>query len=1008
MGVMSISFNSATSHRIGITIKPEHIDPKSRQLLHAIREFLKLPVDDIKIIKVYSIYKLLSEETLMQIANGLLMDSVLEMPVNENVTEDYEYWIEIGFKPGVTDNAGKTAQLTIEDFLGQPFEERESVRTSTAYLLKGQLSEQDLKKIAQELLGNTLIEDISYQPLKWGQFEQNVEREEQLTGRNSHSKNDQGLFETIDLNSPDTSLEELSAHRQLALNLPEMRTIRDYYSKKDVQLQRQRYQLPPHPTDVELEAIAQTWSEHCKHKIFNAKILYKENGHVEEIDSLFKTYIKRATESIAEKIDWLVSVFVDNAGIIRFNDTYNLAFKVETHNSPSALDPYGGALTGILGVNRDVMGAGIGARLIANTDVFCFAPPTYQGKIPPRLMHPQRIFEGVRRGVEHGGNKTGTPTVNGAIVFDERYLGKPLVYCGSVGIMPAKIHDRPTHHKEIYRGDLIVIAGGRTGKDGIHGATFSSEELHAGSPSSAVQIGDPFTQKKLQDFLLEARDADLYHTLTDNGAGGLSSSAGELARISNGCEIHLERVPLKYPGLRPWEILLSESQERMTLAVAQDHLAELEELAALHEVEVMAVGTFTDTGYFHVLYEQQTVAYLSLEFLHEGVPQLNLEAEWEQKNPGSLRLPADKNYAEDLHKLLGTYNICSKEAIIRQYDHEVQGGSLLKPLVGVSNDGPSDAAIICPVEFLRNSRMKNEAIAISNGICPRYSEQDTYHMTACALDEALRNLVAVGCDPAYIAILDNFCWPDPIYDPKKTPDGKYKLAQLVRSNKALYDYATAFETPIISGKDSMKNDYKIGNIKISIPPTLLISAFGKIHNIEKAISMDVKCPGDFIYILGMTKNELGFSEYAGMKQLSGGSIPHVNVKAAKKSYAALHQAIQGNLAASCHDCSDGGLAVALAEMAFAGGYGLHIDLKAVPEENCSFEEEILFSESASRLLVTVNPKNAASFENSMKGCILAKIGHVREDSQFIIKGLKGHPIIQEDIFALKASWQKPL
>lgn len=993
-----------TCHRIAVSIKPEYEDPKSQKLLEAIRQFLKLPIEDIRIVKIYSLYKPLSKEKLLKISGHLLTDFVLEMEVDEEkASQGFNWLIEIGFKTGITDNEGKTAQLTIEDFLGCLFEGQESVRTSTVYLLKGALSEADVQQIAKGLLGNALIEEISCHPLNSPSAARS-----KRPGAQPRVHIDQPLYDTINIHISDPELEKLSSERQLALNLSEMQAIRGYYSQESVQAQRQKKQLPANPTDVELEALAQTWSEHCKHKIFNAKIRYKENGHTEEIDSLFKTYIKKATEKISENIDWLVSTFVDNAGIIRFNDEYHLAFKVETHNSPSALDPYGGALTGILGVNRDVMGAGIGARLIANTNVLCFAPPTYAGTIPQRLMHPHRVFEGVRQGIEHGGNKTGTPTVNGAIVFDERYLGKPLVYCGSIGIMPATIGGCPTHAKEIHNGDLIIIAGGRTGKDGIHGATFSSEELHAESPSSAVQIGDPFTQKKLQDFLLDARDNGLYRAVTDNGAGGFSSSIGELATMSGGCEIHLEKELLKYPGLQPWEILLSESQERMTLAAPSKNLRQLQELAALHEVEIRVLGTFTDSGIFHVLHDGQTVASLSLEFLHNGVPQLILEAEWQSTAPRPLYLPLERTHTEDLHQLLGRFNICSKESVIRQYDHEVQGSTILKPLVGKDNDGPSDAAIIRPIEFARNPRWQNEAIAIANGIVPRYSEQDTYPMTACALDEALRNLVAVGCNPAYIAILDNFCWPDPIFDPKKTPDGKYKLAQLVRANKALYDYAVAFETPIISGKDSMKNDYKAGAIKISIPPTLLISAFGKIDHIDKAISMDFKCPGDLIYIIGITKNELGLSEYALMKRLNGGLIPKVDAAAAKTSYQALYRAIQNGWVAACHDCSDGGLAVALAEMAFSGGHGVDIDLKSVPVEDCAVEEEIIFSESASRLIAAIDPKNAPAFEKMMTGVAVAKIGRVTDGTQFTIRDLRGHPIIQEEISALKASWQKPL
>jgi phosphoribosylformylglycinamidine synthase II len=645
--------------------------------------------------------------------------------------------------------------------------------------------------------------------------------------------------------------------------------------------------------------------------------------------------------------------------------------------------------------------------LIANTNVFCFAHPTYKQTIPKRLLHPRRIFEGVRLGVEHGGNKSGVPTVNGALVFDDRFLGKPLVYCGTVGIMPSTILGNPSHQKQIKPGDLIIAAGGRTGKDGIHGATFSSEALHADSPSSAVQIGDPFTQKKLHDFLLEARDAGLYRTLTDNGAGGFSSSIGELAILSGGCEIHLEQALLKYSGLAPWEILLSESQERMTLAVSEDKFSELQDLAQQHEVDLSCLGTFTDTGKFHVFYHDKTVGLLSMGFLHEGVPELQLEARWEPKDFSPLSLEISADYGCDLHGLLAQYNICSKESIIRQYDHEVQGSTILKPLVGVKLDSPADAAIIRPIELMQDTE-ESGAICIANGICPRYSDFDAFHMAACAIDEAIRNLVAVGCDPSYIAILDNFCWPDPIYDRLKTTDGKLKLAQLVRACKALYLYATSFGTPIISGKDSMKNDYKDGLVKISIPPTLLISAIGKIHAVETAVSSDTKASGDLIYLIGLTANELGGSEYAGMKQLTGGIPPMVDAAIAKQSYHAFYRAIQRRLPASCHDCSDGGLAVALAEKAFGGGMGMEIDLSRVPVKGVLTDPEILFSESASRLIATVSPHAAAEFEEIFAGCQCKQIGSVSSHSRLAIRGLQGNLIMDEDIHALKESWQSPL
>jgi phosphoribosylformylglycinamidine synthase len=686
--------------------------------------------------------------------------------------------------------------------------------------------------------------------------------------------------------------------------------------------------------------------------------------------------------------------------VIRFNEDYNLVFKVETHNTPSALDPYGGALTGIVGVNRDPFGTGKGAKLIFNTDIFCFASPFYSRPLPPRLFHPKRVYEGVREGVEHGGNKSGIPTVNGGVVFDDRFLGKPLVYCGTGGIMPREILGEPSHVKRADPGDLIVMTGGRIGKDGIHGATFSSEELREDSPVTAVQIGDPITQKKMTDFLLIARDRGLYKAITDNGAGGLSSSVGEMARTI-GCELHLDRAPLKYHGLHPWEILLSEAQERMTLAVLPSKIESFLHLAKKMDVEATVLGTFTDTKKFHVLHEGKTVAYLDMDFLHSGLPKMELRARWKRPHHEEPLFPEPENLIATLKEMLSRLNICSKESMIRQYDHEVQGGSVVKPLMGLSNDGPSDAAV------LRPALDSFEGVVVSNGICPRYSDLDTYWMAACAVDEAIRNNVAVGGDPDRIAGLDNFCWPDPVQS-DKTPDGEYKLAQLIRANEALRDCCTAFGVPLISGKDSMKNDYLIGGTRISVPPTILISALGKIEDVRKAVTLDAKRPGDLVYVLGETFQELGGSEYYASKGFIGNSIPRVDPKKALALYRRLYLAIRQGLIQSCHDCSDGGLGVALAEIAFAGGLGMNIDLRKVLRSGVDRNDFLLFSESQSRFVVTVDSSQKRAFETLLNNMVYGEVGVVSDDKIFRILGLRGKIIVEADIHDLKEAWQKPL
>lgn len=979
--------------RFEVMLKPEIKNPASEKIQKKIIEDLKIKnISEVKIVEIYSIDKKLKKEILDKIQNELFVDPIIQIAsYTKPLANDFDWLIEVSFKPGITDNVGKTTKEAIEDISG----EEVNCYTAKQYLFKGNLKEEEVKIIGSKLLANDLIENWHF--INFANFQKNMKIVLPIVSIKQEIK-----IAEIDLDVSDQELLNISKKGILALNLKEMQQIKNYFKNPEIIVERQKIKLGEKILDAELEILAQTWSEHCKHKIFSSFISYKEDDNIIEIDGLFQTYIKKSTEEIGKKIDWLVSVFHDNAGVIKFDDNWNIAFKVETHNAPSALDPYGGALTGIVGVNRDSFGTGKGAKLIFNTDVFCFASPFYQKEIPSRLLHPKRIFEGVRLGVEHGGNKSGIPTVNGAIVFDDRFLGKPLVYCGTGSIMPSTLLGEETHLKTAYPEDLIIMTGGRIGKDGIHGATFSSEELHQDSPVSAVQIGDPITQKKMFDFLLEARDLGLYHCITDNGAGGLASSIGEMARFSNGCEIYLDQCPLKYPGLEPWEILLSESQERMSLVIKKENKDTFLSLAKKRDVETTVIGKFTNSGKFIAKYKDQYVVFLEMEFLHNGLPKMQLEAEWQKPNYIEPKIKEEKDITNLLKEILSRLNVCSKENIIRQYDHEVQSTSVIKPLTGINNDGPSDASVIKP---LFNSF---EGIVISNGICPKYSDIDTYHMTGCAIDEAIRNIVAVGGDPDRIALLDNFCWCDPIVS-EKNPDGKYKLAQLVRANQALYHYAIGFNTPFISGKDSMKNDYQIGNIKISVPPTILISAIGKIKDVKLAITMDVKNEGDLVYILGETFNELGGSEYFNHINYIGNNVPKVNVLKAKKLYQNLHKAINQKLVNSCHDVSDGGLGVALSEISFAGGLGMEINLSKVPKsKEVENDITILFSETPSRFVVTISKNNKEIFEKILDENVVAEIGKINNSNELVIKGLQEKILIKTNIWDLKKFWQKPL
>ena len=987
--------------RIIVGLKKSIQDARGEKIRREINQHLNLDLHSVRTLDVYTVDAALSKEEVTQAAAGPFSDPVIqEYAVNQPLANSFDMLIEVGYRPGVTDNTGRTAKEAIQYMTGRPFAQGEGIYTSTQYLLTGLTDKSIAEKIAKDYLANGLIQYWTI--LAEGELDPQVGVPATVPKVVSDAA---PTVRTLSLQISDQELLDISRQGMLALNLDEMHKIKQHIAGSQIVTERQKVGLGAELTDVELEALAQTWSEHCKHKIFSAKIEYEdETGNVQLIDSLFKTYIVGATDKVRENLgadDYCLSVFKDNAGVIAFDADWSVVFKVETHNSPSALDPYGGALTGIVGVNRDGWGTGMGARLIFNTDVFCFASPFMDKELPPRLLHPRRIFEGVVEGVEHGGNKSGIPTINGSLVFDERFAGKPLVYCGTASLMPRLLHGKPCHEKKVQIGDHIVMTGGRIGKDGIHGATFSSEELHEGSPVTAVQIGDPITQRKMFDFLIIARDRGLYNSITDNGAGGLSSSVGEMAEDTGGFELHLDRAPLKYPGLQPWEILISEAQERMTLAVPEENLGAFIALANEMDVEATDLGIFTDSGYFHCLYEGKTVSYLGMDFVHEGVPQLVIPAKWQPKDLSEPEFAQPDDLDHELRQLLSRLNICSKESVVRRYDHEVQAGTVIKPLLGVTNDGPSDAAVFRP---LLDSFA---GVVVSHGICPSYSDIDTYHMMACAIDEGLRNYVAVGGDIDHVAGLDNFCWCDPVESPK-TPDGRYKAAQLVRANKALYDYCVAYGVPLISGKDSMKNDYHIGDNKISIPPTVLFSVIGKIADARKAVSMDVKRPGDLVYLLGKTADELGGSEYYAQHDELGSQVPHVDAQTALLRYRTLNQAQQQGLIASCHDLSDGGLGVALAESAFAGGLGMQIDLTSVDKDADIREDKLLFSESQSRLLVTVHPEHKEVFERLFVTQSCNCIGQVVADQDLVIHGLQEQNLIQQSLEQLKQAWQAPL
>jgi len=793
------------------------------------------------------------------------------------------------------------------------------------------------------------------------------------------------------------ALNKLSREAQLYLQPAEMQAIAAYYRE-----------LGRDPTDVELETLAQTWSEHCSHKTLAGRIAYEgplsagsETGS-RHFENMLKETIFAATQQLRRDWgdkDWCVSVFEDNAGIVRFDDDNNIVFKVETHNHPSAIEPYGGANTGIGGVIRDPMGTGLGAKPVANSDVFCFAPPnTPADSLPPGVLHPRRVMRGVVSGVRDYGNRMGIPTVNGAVYFDERYLGNPLVYCGNVGIIP-----RDKSRGEPQPGDYIVAMGGRTGRDGIHGATFSSVELTHESETisgSAVQIGNAITEKMVLDVIMEARDRGLYSAITDCGAGGFSSAVGEMGE-KIGAEVWLEKAPVKYEGLSYTEIWISEAQERMVLSVPEDQWEELSALAASEGVEATIIGKFVPTGRLQLKYDEQEVADLTMKFLHDGRPPVIRKAVYHPPAESSLGTSLSREESEkSLLDILGSWNVASKHWIIRQYDHEVQGGSVIKPLVGVANDGPGDAAVVRPTLSSRRG------VVISCGMNPHYAAFDTYHMAASAIDEAMRNCVAVGADPSQIAILDNFCWGD--------CEKAETLGSLVRAALACYDLAIGLESPFISGKDSLNNEFSYiddagEKQTIAIPSTLLISAMGQVADVATCVTMDLKQAGNVLYQVGRTHDELGGSHLALVRDLDGGNVPKVDVPLAKQTFAAVHQAISGGLVRACHDLSEGGLATALAEMAFAGELGATIDLSGVPAaDDASDATTQLFSESNTRFVCEVPAEHAAAFEAALDGVPFGKIGEVTDGNQLSVQAADGQTALELDLGTMKQAWQSPL
>lgn len=872
------------------------------------------------------------------------------------VTQEYRvgrfpsggYGVEIHYRPGVTDPAAASIEKALSDMGYKGLK----VKTARRYIFPRRVSPREAKELARSLY-NPLIQ---FQYVGGPIFPEPPSYEFRL--------------ERVKiLGVSDEELEAVSKRQGLALNREELLTIQAHYER-----------LGRDPTDLELETFAQTWSEHCKHKTFRGEIEYE--GQV--ISDLLESTIFRVTRELAPK--WCLSVFKDNSGVVALDDEWAISFKVETHNHPSALDPYGGASTGVGGVIRDCLGVGLAAKPILNTDLFCLAPPNLPDeKLPPGVIPPAEVLKGVVAGVRDYGNRMGIPTLQGGLYFHEGFLYNPLVFCGTLGLMP-----RSKVEKRIRPGELVVLVGGETGRDGIHGVTFASSPLTAEATqafSTAVQIGNPIEEKRLADAILEARDLGLFSAITDCGGGGLSSAVGEMARC--GAVIDLEQVKLKYQGLSYTEIWISESQERMVVFLPEENWEQFFQICKLHGVEATRIGRLTDDGLLSIRYQGEEVARIDLNFLHEQWPRVRKRAGERVELYPEPEIPTIKDLTPVLLELLKTPNIASKEWVIRQYDHEVQGGSVLKPFAGPGG-GPSDAVIIRPLPD------SPKGVAVGSGLNPNYGLIDTYWMAANSVDEALRNLVAVGCTLDRIALLDNFCWG--------SPDDPVQLGGLVQAAKALYDMAQVYRTPFISGKDSLYNEYEVAGVRYSIPPTLLITGLGVMEDFSIAVSSDLKIPGSLIYILGLTAPELGGSEYYRLHGRLGNRVPKVNPALSRRIMERLHQAILAGLIRSCHDLSEGGLGVALAEQCIGGELGARISLERVPlSEMIERDDYILFAESSSRFLAEVEPKDQARFEAMMAGIPFGLIGETSSTPRLVIHGRDGK-VVDVGVDRLSRAW----
>ncbi len=1001
MGAETTLAEPGTRRVIRIEVRPkgEADDP----LAHAVeRQAAELGIDvgAVRTAKIYLIEppRELSDDETQRLASGLLADPVTEQA--ELGASEGTPCVEVHPLPGVMDPVAESVEAAARELLGLDPTDQLTVSTGMRYEMDG-ADPARAHELALKALANPVIQRV-HEGAFWPEAFPHA-------AEHAHGVNHVPVREL-----DDAALEKLSRDAHLFLSLDEMRQIRAEYRH-----------LKREPTEIELETLAQTWSEHCVHKTLKSTIAYtpSENGpdpitwegrpgHTVlpngtiAIDNLLKSTVAAAThELIEEGVDWTLSVFVDNAGIIKFTDDHAVCVKVETHNHPSAIEPYGGAATGIGGCIRDIIGTGLAADPIASTDVFCVAPPDMDD-VPEGCLHPRRILTQVVGGVRDYGNRMGIPTLNGAVAFDERYVGNPLVYCGCIGIMPSHLT-----HGDAVPGDLIVALGGRTGRDGIHGATFSSAELtdtHADEFAHAVQIGNPITEKRVLDAILRARDegeTPLYTAITDCGAGGFSSAVGEMGE-KIGAHVQLDAAPLKYDGLSPTEIWISEAQERMVLSVPGQNLAQLREICREESVELAVLGTFgaeDEEGAELILnYEGEEYGRLPMAFLHDGIPQPTRKAAW----GAGARVEATGEASPDattcldrLTTLLADPNVASKHWIIRQYDHEVKGNTVARPLGGALERGPMDASVIRPVPGV------DRGLAIGCGLATGVGDAqlggDPYLMALCAIDECVRNLVCSGADPDRIAILDNFCWPSCAKEEN--------LGSLVRACEGCYDGAKAYRTPFVSGKDSLNNQFRTDDGRvIEIPPTLLITGIGIVQSLKRIVSSDAKRVGNALVLLSGTNAPTAFrgslyQKRFGMPTADGlNELPHVDLERGPATAKQVHELISAGLVRAAHDISDAGVIAAVAEMLIAGS-SPNVPLGATLDAGSISGSDVasLFGEAPSQYVLEVAPDTLDQVRKIAPRCLT--IGELTDTGSLELS-LSDGSTGSADVEALAAAW----